>query len=327
MLENSVVSESASPWAAPIVLVKKKDGSWRFCVDYRKLNALTHKDAYPLPRIEEALTGLKSAQYYSTLDLASGYWQVEMHPRDKEKTAFTTPFGLYEFNRMPFGLCNAPATFQRLMQRCLGNLVNDSLLIYLDDVIVFSPDFHSHLRHLEEVFQCLYNHGLKLQPKKCHLFQREVTYLGHVISEQGVATDPAKTAAVREWPAPQTVKQVKSFLGFAGYYRRFIPAFSKIATPLNALTRGTANHGKTTTINWSPECQQAFDQLKEALLSAPILAYADFSKPFRLYTDASLGGLGAVLAQEQDGKERVIAYASRSLQPRNAMTRTIVLLN
>lgn len=315
MLDSGVVSESASPWAAPIVLVKKKDGSWRFCVDYRKLNALTHKDAYPLPRIEESLTGLRAAKWYSTLDLASGYWQVEMHPLDREKTAFTTPCGLYEFNRMPFGLCNAPATFQRLMQRCLGNLVNDYLLIYLDDVVLFSPDFSSHLRHLEEVFQRLHQHGLKLQPAKCRLFQRQVTYLGHVISEEGVATDPAKTAAVKDWPTPQNVKQVKSFLGFAGYYRRFIPAFSKVAAPLNALTRGTATHSKTASIKWSPACQQAFEQLKETLLSAPILAYADFTQPFRLYTDASFEGLGAVLAQVQGGQERVIAYASRSLQP------------
>uniref|UniRef100_A0AAV2MPD0 ribonuclease H n=1 Tax=Knipowitschia caucasica TaxID=637954 RepID=A0AAV2MPD0_KNICA len=167
MLETRVVRESASPWAAPIVLVKKKDGSWRFCVDYRRLNAVTHRDAYPLPRIEESLTGLKAAKWYSTLDLASGYWQVEMDPADREKTAFTTPFGLYEFERMPFGLCNAPATFQRLMQRCLGN-------------------FDSHLRHLEEVFQRLDEYGLKLQPRKCSLFQQKVTYLGHVISATGV---------------------------------------------------------------------------------------------------------------------------------------------
>ncbi|KAK7916332.1 hypothetical protein WMY93_012093 [Mugilogobius chulae] len=263
MLENGVVRESSSPWAAPIVLVKKKDGSWRFCVDYRKLNALTHKDAYPLPRIEESLTGLKAAKYYSTLDLASGYWQVEMDPEDREKTAFTTPFGLYEFERMPFGLCNAPATFQRLMQRCLGSMVNDSLLIYLDDIVVFSADFDSHIEHLEEVFRRLSEHGLKLQPKKCSLFQRQVTYLGHVISEDGVATDPAKTAAVRDWPRPQTVRQVKSFLGFAGYYRRFIQGFSKIARPLHALTHNIGHE--------------------------------------KLYTDASLEGLGAVLAQEQEG--------------------------
>lgn len=315
MLDGGVVRESPSPWAAPIVLVKKKDGSWRFCVDYRRLNALTHKDAYPLPRIEESLTGLKAAKWYSTLDLASGYWQVEMDPSDREKTAFTTPFGLYEFERMPFGLCNAPATFQRLMQRCLGNLVNESLLIYLDDVVVFSSDFNSHLLHLEEVFVRLHQHGLKLQPRKCHLFQREVTYLGHVISEKGVATDPNKTMVVKDWPVPQTVKQVKSFLGFAGYYRRFIPGFSRIATPLHALTHGTTHGGKSATVNWSQECQRSFNNLKAALVSAPILAYADFSLPFRLYTDASFDGLGAVLAQVQDGKERVIAYASRSLHP------------
>lgn len=315
MLDRGVVRESSSPWAAPIVLVRKKDGSWRFCVDYRKLNAVTHKDAYPLPRIEESLTGLKAAKFYSTLDLASGYWQVEVDPADREKTAFTTPFGLYEFERMPFGLCNAPATFQRLMQRCLGNMVNDSLLIYLDDVVVFSANFDSHVQHLEEVFQRLEEHGLKLQPKKCSLFQRKVTYLGHVISEEGVATDPAKTAAVKDWPVPQTAKQVKSFLGFAGYYRRYIPGFSKIARPLNALTHNTAHDKKSTPVTWTAECQQAFEHLKHALLNAPILAYADFALPFKLYTDASFDGLGAVLAQEQNGKERVIAYASRSLQP------------
>uniref|UniRef100_A0A8C7YMG5 Gypsy retrotransposon integrase-like protein 1 n=1 Tax=Oryzias sinensis TaxID=183150 RepID=A0A8C7YMG5_9TELE len=215
---------------------------------------------------------------------------------------------------MPFGLCNAPATFQRLMQRCLGNLVNDSLLIYLDDVVVFSPDFSSHVKHLEEVFERLDQHGLKLQPKKCNLFQRRVTYLGHVISEGGVSTDPSKTMAVREWPVPQTVRQVRSFLGFAGYYRRFIPHFSKIATPLNMLTHNTSGK-KPTPVTWTEQCQQAFDKLKQALLNAPVLAYADFSQPFRLYTDASFEGLGAVLAQVQDGKERVIAYASRSLHP------------
>uniref|UniRef100_A0A1A8L5P6 Gypsy retrotransposon integrase-like protein 1 n=1 Tax=Nothobranchius pienaari TaxID=704102 RepID=A0A1A8L5P6_9TELE len=315
MINGGIVRESASPWAAPIVLVKKKDGSWRFCVDYRRLNALTHKDAYPLPRIEESLTGLKAAKWYSTLDLASGYWQVEMDPTDREKTAFTTPVGLYEFERMPFGLCNAPATFQRLMQRCLGNMVNESLLIYLDDVVVFSADFDSHVRHLSEVFNKLHQHGLKLQPSKCHLFQRKVTYLGHVISEEGVATDPAKTAAVEDWPIPQTVKQVKSFLGFAGYYRRFIPAFSKLTAPLYALTHGTSHDKRPNPVIWSPECQCAFDKVKEALVQAPVLAYADFTQPFRLYTDASFSGLGAVLAQVQGGKERVIAYASRSLHP------------
>lgn len=314
MLDSGVVKESSSPWAAPVVLARKKDGSWRFCVDYRKLNAVTHKDSFPLPRIEESLASLSKAEWYSTLDLASGYWQVEVDPADQEKTAFTTPFGLYQFERMPFGLCNAPATFQRLMQRCLGSHVYDCLLIYLDDIIVYSPDFHTHLQHLEQVFSRLQAHGLKLQPRKCRLFQRKVTYLGHVVSSQGVATDPEKTAAVQDWPTPTTVKQVRSFLGFAGYYRRFIPAFSKVAAPLNQLLQGKANR-PSSAIQWTAKCQCAFDALKQALLTAPILAYADFQHPFRLYTDASLEGLGAVLAQVQDGKERVVAYASRSLHP------------
>lgn len=314
MLDSGVIKESASPWAAPVVLVRKKDGSWRFCVDYRKLNAITHKDAFPLPRIEESLTHLKESAWYSTLDLASGYWQVEVDPQDQEKTAFTTPVGLFQFERMPFGLCNAPATFQRLMQRCLGAQVNDFLLIYLDDIIVYSPCFSSHLGHLEQVFERLHQHGLKLQPQKCHLFRREVKYLGHVVSKRGVATDPDKTAAVQNWPVPETVTQVRSFLNFAGYYRRFIPGFSRVAAPITALLQGTAGVKKAA-VQWSPKCQQAFDELKQALLQAPVLAYADFNLPFLLYTDASLEGLGAVLSQVQGGRERVIAYASRSLKP------------
>ena len=316
MLDTDVIKESSSPWVAPIVLVRKKDGSWRFCIDYRRLNALTHKDAYPLPRIEESLTSLKQAAWYSTLDLASGFWQVEMDPKDREKTAFTTPMGLYKFQRMPFGPCNAPAIFQRLMQRCLGGQVQESLLIYLGDVVVYSPDFDTHIEHLEQVFEKLAAHGLKLQPHKCHLFRKKVTYLGHVISKDGVSTDPEKTAAVRNWATPSTIKQVRSFLGFVGYYRRFMKGFSKIAAPLNALLVGSASmrQGKNA-VDWTADCQVAFDALKTALVSAPVLAFADFAKPFHLYTDASLGGLGAVLSQVQDGRERVIAYASRSLRP------------
>jgi transposase InsO family protein len=317
MLDKGIIRESSSPWAAPIVLVRKKTGSWRFCVDYRKLNLVTKKDAFPLPRVEDSLTSLTQAAWYSTLDLASGYWQVEVDERDREKTAFTTPFGLYEWDRMPFGLCNAPATFQRLMQRCLGGQLMESTLVYLDDVIVYSPDFESHLRHLEQVFRSLEKYGLKLQPDKCQLFRKEVKFLGHIVSAAGISVDPEKVSAVQEWAAPKTVRQVRSFLGFVGYYRRFIKGFSHIAKPINQLLGGTGrSRGRgSPSVQWDSACETAFQRLKQELLQAPILAYADFTQPFTLYTDASNLGLGAVLAQKQQGEERVIAYASRSLHP------------
>lgn len=317
MLEKGVIRESSSPWAAPIVLVRKKDGSLRFCVDYRKINAVTHKDAFPLPRIEETLTSLSQAEWFSTLDLASGYWQVEMHPQDQEKTAFTTPLGLFEFERMPFGLCNAPATFQRLMQQCLHGQIAESLLVYLDDIIIYSPDFSSHLQHLDEVFHRLWQHGLKLRPDKCKLLQSEVRFLGHVVDRRGVRPDPEKVNSVLDWPVPSTIKEVRAFLGLAGYYRRFVSGFAKIARPLNSLLIGIPANKKTQAqkIQWTSECQTSFDTLKAALTRAPILAYANFEEPFIVYTDASFHGLGAVLAQVQEGRERVIAYASRSLHP------------
>ncbi|KAK7925039.1 hypothetical protein WMY93_007349 [Mugilogobius chulae] len=316
MLDGGVVRESCSPGQPPLSLFRKE---WRlaFCVDYRKLNSVTHKDAYPLPRIEDSLTSLTKAEWYSTLDLASGYWQVEVEERDREKTAFTTPFGLFEFERMPFGLCNAPATFQRLMQRCLGEQLAESAMVYLDDVIVYSASFTDHLHHLETIFQSLYHYGLKLQPEKCQFLKRQVKFLGHVVCSQGISPDPDKVAAVSDWKPPTTVRQVRSFLGFVGYYRRFIKDFSKIAKPLNGLLIGTGRSRgrRSPPIEWTEQCEAAFQRLKHELLQAPILAYANYNLPFVLYTDASNSGLGAVLAQEQDGVERVIAYASRSLHP------------
>lgn len=275
MLKGGIIHESSSPWAAPIVLVQKKSGAWRFCVDYRRLNSVTRKDAFPLPRIEDSLTSLTQAAWYSTLDLASGYWQVQVEESDREKTAFTTPFGLYEWDRMPFGLCNAPATFQRLMQRCLGGQLAESTLVYLD-VISFSADFPTHLSHLEEIFRAMERYGLKLRPEKCQLFQREVQFLGHRVRHCGVSLDPEKVAAVQDWQLPTNVRQVRS--------------------------RGR----RSPPIVWSSECAAAFQRLKQELLQAPILAYADFTKPFIVYTDASSCGLGAVLAQQQGGAERVI---------------------
>ena len=322
LLDSQVIRESCSPYSSPIVLVAKKGGGLRMCVDYRQLNAKTRKDAYPLPRIEESLDALTGAKWFSTLDLASGYNQVPMAEADRAKTAFCTPFGLFEFNRMPFGLCNAPGTFQRLMERMFGNQRFQSVLLYLDDIIVFSSTVHQHLERLEEVFFRLDQQGLKAKLSKCHFFQKQVKYLGHVVSEQGVATDPEKLAAVREWKRPSHLAELRSFLGFASYYRRFVESFAKLAAPLHHLvTRlsGPSKKGKTpkTPLSdfWDEHCERAFIALREGLTTAPVLAYADFQKPFILETDASHGGLGAVLSQDHDGKRRPIAFASRGLKP------------
>ena len=310
MLEQEVIRPSTSPWASPVVMVKKKDGTMRFCVDYRKLNSVTEKDAYPLPRIDDTLESLHGAKYFSTLDLKSGYWQVPVKEDHKKKTAFRTSAGrLYEWNRLPFGLCNAPATFSRLMDHVLTGLSWEICLFYLDDIIVFSKTWEEHLIRLELVFKRLLEKGLTLGASKCRLAAREVEFLGHVVSEEGLRPNPALLDSIRKIPRPQTVKDVRSFLGLASYYRRFVKKFSEIATPLNRLLEKKKEKG----IEWNAECEEAFCTLKEKLLSAPVAAYPDFSKPFRLYTDASNTGLGAILAQVQEGKERMVCCASRSL--------------
>lgn len=305
------------------MVVQKKDQSIRLCVDYRQLNAKTRKDAFPLPRIEETLDALSGAKWFSTLDLASGYNQVLVQEQDREKTAFCTPFGLFEFNRMPFGLCNAPGTFQRLMERIFGDHSFHALLLYLDDVVIFSTTFQQHLERLEMVLQRLEQHNLKLKLKKCKFFQSEVSYLGHVISASGVATDPEKIRAVAEWKRPSTVKELRSFLGFASYYRRFVAGFAAFAAPLHKLvgalegTRkkpGPRLRGQVDQ-HWNQDCEEAFQAQKSRLVQAPVLGYADFTRPFIVEVDASHAGLGAVLSQEQDGQRRPIAYASRGLRP------------
>ncbi|XP_062864418.1 uncharacterized protein LOC134326144 [Trichomycterus rosablanca] len=320
LLEREVVRVSCSPYSSPIVVVQKKDGTIRLCVDYRQLNAKTRKDAYPLPRIEESLDALAGARLFSTLDLTSGYNQVPMMEKDKQKTAFCTPFGLFEFNRMPFGLCNSPSTFQRLMERIFGDERFHSLLLYLDDIVIFSPSFDTHLQRLEMVLRRLQQHNLKLKLEKCHFFQSEVRYLGHIISPLGVATDPEKIRAVSEWKRPGTVKELRSFLGFASYYRRFVDQFARYAAPLHKLVATLQGNKKKPGVNtlegrWDEACERAFSTLKDKLVIAPVLAYADFTKPFILEIDASYAGLGAVLSQEDEGKRRPIAYASRGLHP------------
>lgn len=320
LLKKGVIQESFSPYASPVVLVRKSDGRLRLCVDYRRLNSKTRRDAFPLPCIDESLDALSGAKLFSTIDLASGYHQVALHERDRDKTAITTLFGLYEYLRMPFGLCNAPATFQCLMQATMSDLVFQIVLVYLDDLLVFSSTLSEHLVRLETVLKRLRETRLKVKVEKCHFLQPEVKFLGHQISAQGVGTDPDKVSAIRKWPVPSTAKELCSFLGLCSYYRRYIQDFSQIAGPLHDVVNGCMQDNRGTRVNqlfktaWSPQCSQAFELIKEKLICAPILGYADFTRPFILETDASGLGIGAVLYQEQGGKKKVIANASRWLR-------------
>lgn len=293
-------------------------------MDYRHLNCLTRRDSFPLPRIEESLQALGGARYFTVLDLTSGYYQVAMHPEDIEKTAFTVPFGLFEYTRLPFGLSNAPATFQRLMQRCFGDLCYSSVLIYLDDIIVFSRDFASHLLKLDLVFSRLKEYGLKFKPSKCHILQQEVQYLGHQVSAAGVSVDPEKVSTVQGWKEPSTVKEVRAFLGFTCFFRRFVQGYASIAAPLFCLLktgpgvkkgkRGSVLGSQKVTLD--EDARAAFRKLMDCLINTPVLAYADFQKSFRVETDASGSGLGAILMQEDaTGNNHVIAYASRTIRP------------
>ena len=294
MLANDIIRPSSSPYGSPILLVKKKDSDYRFCVDYRKLNDSTVKDRYPLPRIDETIDALHGAKYFSTLDLASGYWQIELDEESKQKTAFTTEFGHFEFNRMPFGLQGAPSSFQRLMNHIFREELNVFALVYLDDIIVFSRTLEEHFRNLETVFRRLREAGLKLKLKKCSFVKNSVPYLGHIVSADGLATDPKKISAMKNFPPPRNVKQLQTFLGLTNYYRRFVPNFAQVAHPLTELTK------KDIEFVWSDRQQQAFQALKDRLVSSPVLAFPDFTKPFIVCTDACDYGVGAVLAQNQD---------------------------
>lgn len=307
MRNRDVIEPSNSPWAAPIVLVRKKDGSARFCVDYRRLNDVTKKDSYPLPRMDDIFSNLAGSKWFSTMDLQSGYWQVEMDPKDKEKTAFSTGSGLWQFNVMPFGLCNAPATFERLMDEVFRGMSWQTALIYLDDIIVYARTFDDHLLNLEAVFLRLRAANLKLSPGKCKFLRRSVRYLGHIVSEDGLVTDPEKVQAVQQWPTPRNKKQVRSFLGLCSYYRRFIEGFSTVAKPLSELTEERRR------FVWSDCCETAFRELKRKLTTAPILAFPTPTDEFILDTDASNVGIGAVLSQRQGDVEVVLEYYSKTL--------------
>ena len=304
MQDQGVIRPSLSPWASPVVLVPKKD--IRFCMDYRRLNAITKKDVYPLPRIDDILDALGKTGYFSSLDLAQGYWQVELDEESQQKSAFTTHRGLFEFTCVPFGLCNAPATFQRLMTQILADLEWGICFVYLDDILVTSKTFEEHLRR---VFDQLRQAGLHLKPRKCLLLREKVPYLGHVVSKAGIRPDPAKIEQVQMYPVPTDITKVRQFVGLASYYRKFIPDFATIARPLHLLTR------KNVGFEWTPACSEAFQTLKEKLVSAPVLSYPWFGQDeeFILETDAGGEGLGAILSQCQVDQIHPIAYASRSL--------------
>ena len=313
MLDAGVIWPSNSPWCNAVALVRKKDGSLRFCIDFRKLNSLTVKDSHPLPHICETLESLAGAAHYSTFDMNSGFWQVPMDEESKQYTAFTLgSMGLYECESMPFGLCNTPPTFQRLMRKCLGELNLTYCLIYLDDVIVFSDMPEEHLWRMHVVFNCLREHGLKLKPSKCEVFKSEINYLAHHVSQKGVLPSKKNLESIAQCPTPDTYTKVKSFVGLAGHYRCFIKGFAKIAAPLYDLISGDNKDKKSEHVDLSPKAHEAFDRLKAACLQAPILSFPDFNKPFLLETDASGRGLGAVLSQKQvDGQYHLITYASR----------------
>ncbi|CAO2191183.1 unnamed protein product [Urochloa humidicola] len=307
MLKEGIIQHSVSPFSSSVLLVKKKDQSWRFCVDFRHLNAITLKCKYPVPLIDDFLDELGKASWFTSLDLTAGYHQIRLKPGEAYKTAFQTHTGHYEFRVMAFGLSGAPATFQKAMNTTLTPLLRKCVLVFFDDILIYSRSYEEHLQHIELVLQLLRRDQWKVKMSKCSFAQRQINYLGHIISQHGVSTDPSKVSAVMDWPIPVNVKELRGFLGLAGYYRKFVKHFGIIAKPLTELLK------KGVLFIWTSIHQQAFQALKNALSSAPVLALPDFSVPFCIETDASGVGIGAVLIQ----KGHPLAYLSKALGPRS----------
>ena len=307
MKNSNMIVESHSPWCSPVRLLRKKDNSLRVTVDYRKLNDVTIKDAYPIPRIDNMFHKLSKAKVFTTLDLASGYYQVRMHPDSRKFTAFSCEHGFFEYNVMPMGLSNACATFQRLMNTVLNELIGTICFVYLDDIIIYSSSFEEHLDYVKIVVERLRNNRLKVKLIKCKIAQVKIEYLSHEISDGKISPGKKKTEALYKFKQPQTIRQVQSFIGLGSYYRKFIPQFSKIISPLIRCTE------KVKKFDWTDECQQAFNVIRHLVCSEPILTLPDFDKEFRLEADASHYGVGAVISQKYDKSWKPVAYFSKHL--------------
>jgi hypothetical protein len=304
LLSKGFIRPSSSPWRSPTLFIDKKDGSRRLCIDYRSLNEITIKNKYPLPRIEDLFDHMRGAKVFSKIDLRSGYHQLKIRMEDIPKTAFTSRYGLYEFTMMSFGLTNAPAYFMYLMNKVFMEYLDKFVVVFIDDILVFSRSEEEHEEHLRLVLQKLLEHQLYAKFSKCDFWLKEVSFLGHIITDGGIAVDPSKVRDVLNWSPPKNVLEIRSFLGLAGYYQRFIEGFSKIVKPFTTLLE------KGKEFKWDEKCQASFKELKKRLTTAPVLIMPDIHKGFDVYCDASRQGLGCVLMQE--GK--VVAYASRQLR-------------
>ncbi|KAI3814120.1 hypothetical protein L1987_18867 [Smallanthus sonchifolius] len=317
LLDKGFIRPSFSPWGAPVLFVKKKDGTFRMCIDYRELNKLTIKNRYPFPRIDDLFDQLQGSSFYSKIDLRSGYHQLKIQEEDIPKTTFRTRYGHYEFLVMPFGLTNAPAVFMDLMNRVCKPYLDKFVIVFIDDILIYSRTKEEHEYHLKLILELLRNEKLYAKFSKCEFWIQEVHFLGHVINKKGIHVDPSKIEAIKNWEAPRTPTEVRQFLGLAGYYRRFIENFSKIALPLTTLTQ------KDKKFDWTDKQESAFQLLKQKLCSAPILSLPEGTDNFIVYCDASHQGLGCVLMQ----KEKVIAYTSRQLKTTRVSSTSLIRKN